>query len=55
MRSRVYEIVERLSVRPVIWPPHGTAAGLLLWVQQLQAIDRLLHGSAAVAPQQQMT
>ena len=58
MRSRVYETVGRLfvrpSVRPIIRPLHATAPGLLLWARRAGNIDRLLHGrrSAAAAPQQ---
>ena len=57
MRSRVYETVGRLfvrpSVRPIIRPLHATAPGLLLWARRAGNIDRLLHGrrSAAAAPQ----
>ena len=55
MRSRVYETVERPSVRlpvcPVIRLPHAAAAGLLLCARRPGDIDRLLHGAGA---QQQM-
>jgi len=39
----------RLSVCPIIRPPHATAAGLLLWARRAGDIDRLLHGRRPAA------
>ena len=54
MRSRVYETVERPSVRPSICPidrlQQRRATGLLLSARRAGDIDRLLHNT----PQQQM-
>jgi len=47
MRSRVYETVWCLSVRPSVCPIRSLqqlAAGLLLWARQVGDIDRLMHG-----------
>jgi len=39
----------RLSVCPIIWPPHAAAAGLLHWARRPGDIDRLLHGRRPAA------
>jgi len=53
MRSRLYETAERPSVRlsvcPVILPPHAAAAGLLLWARWPGDIDRLIAAPPSVS------
>ena len=44
-RSAIMSSV-RLSVCPIVRPPHSAAAGLLLWARRAGDSDRLLHGRA---------
>jgi len=51
MRSRLYATVGcpsvGLSARLSVRPPHAAAANLLLWAQQPEDNDRLLHDRQA--------